>query len=172
MLGFKDIIMSNILRSFFILAFLLAALQGVTHAEQPDPSFLFRAEVDKTAFQHGETVKVKYYVKNTTQKPGLIFMAPTKEKMVFCSLRDKAASHTDIATFDRQALTSEALIIIRPGRDIEIGEAIFDRTYFPCAGKWQIVINRTYEYSGADIGLNAWTGTLTSNQVFLSIIDK
>ena len=157
---------------FLLLVSFLCIYQS-NSANAIESPLLFKAETTKKNYNLGETVKVKYFVKNKSSKTVLISMTPSKEIIKFIYLvGQENKEKTDIATYDRKSLPQEAFIIIRPGRETQIGEAEFDKTYFSAAGNWEMVVSLYHDYSGDDLGLKAWTGTLVSNRLSLQITKK
>jgi hypothetical protein len=157
----------------FLLIVSFLCIYQSNSANAIESPLLFRAETNKENYNLGEIVKVKYFVKNKSSNTVLISMTPSKEIMKFIYLGGQGNKEkTDIATYDRRALPQEAFIIIRPGHETQMGEAEFDKTYFSTAGNWEIVVSRYHDYSGDDLGLKAWTGTLVSNCLSLQIAKK
>ncbi len=139
-----------------------------------------RLETDfsKSEYLLGETVIVRMYLKNTTDKDIVICAWPSRAENLFVLYdNDKRIPHRDIVTFDRPVSKDKSFITIKSGAEVhfvtpEWGEEWqeeFPSQYFDKIGRWEFKTTYFYDFSGERFGLNAWQGELSSNVLSLSI---
>ncbi len=150
------------------------------HSAHTDGNLQLRLETDfsKSEYLLGETVIVRMYLKNTTDKNIVICASPSRAENLFVFYEnDKRIPYKDIVTFDRPVSKDKSFITVKSGAEIhfltpQFGEEWqeeYKSKYFDKIGRWELKITHFYDFSGERFGLNAWQGQLSSNVLSINI---
>lgn len=141
-----------------------------------DGGLQLRLETDfsRSEYLLGETVIVRMYLKNTTDKDIVICAWPSREELIFTRYDNKKpVVYRDTALFDRPVSKDKSFATIKSGAEIhfatpQFGEE-FGGKYFDKIGRWELNIVHFYDFTGERFGLNAWQGKLSSNVLSINI---
>jgi hypothetical protein len=152
-----------------------------SHSENANGGLHFRLETDfsRSEYLLGETVTVRKYLRNTTDKDIVICLWPSKAEQVFTHYEDnKPVVYKDTVLFYKPVSKDESFIHIKPMSEVyygssELGEEFqeeFPSQYFDKIGRWELTIIHSYDFTGERFHLDGWHGKVSSNVLSISIV--
>ncbi len=138
-----------------------------------------RLETDfsRSEYLLGETVIVRMYLRNTTDKDIVVCAWPSREENLFIFYEnDKRIPYKDIVTFDRPVSKDKSFVTIKSGAEIHYSSPGFAEDfggkYFDKVGRWELRCIHFHDFTGERFGLNGWQGKLSSNVLSINITSQ
>lgn len=135
------------------------------------PELEFELVSKDTVVNFGNGVEIDIYIKNNTDREILICQVPSSGINFITkdtggnrnTFRDKWATDSNVKP------EAKYYIPIAAHSKKHFDRTVFDKEYLYESGKWSIKISQQCNFSGENLGLKAWTGTIESNALNISI---
>ncbi len=162
-------------------------LSGCKSKEDSGPSsdaageLRLRLETDfsRSEYSLGETVVIRLYLKNTTDKDIVCAWQSKEEKIYTHYENNKPIVYRDTILFYKPVSKEKSFVTIKAGAERHFGTSeIGEETskdggkYFDKEGRWELKIIDFYDFTGERFGLNAWQGKLTSDVLSINILPR